>query len=329
MGPNLRKLRPAKLGKRLRILAKTLAGHANRLLGRRTEALRWYGSLIPEAPFHTANLRRIDHLACRGEPDAAELFPCNDAVPDHFALFIGYPRSGHSLVGSLLDAHPHITLAHELHALRQVRRGVPPDALRRYIRYNAIGYAQFGRSQTGYSYEVPGQYQGFTGDSRVLGDKKGGGSAGYLRKHPELLQRLEDGLECPLRFVHVVRNPFDNIATMARRAGRSLADARDHYFRLADSVAELKGRYPAEAFLDIYLDDFIADPRGELDRAAGFFGLTTEAAYREACAGLVYPAPNPSRDQVAWDPTLVADIRARCSQYPFLARFDADHAAPR
>jgi hypothetical protein len=127
----------------------------------------------------------------------------------------------------------------------------------------------------------------------------------------------------------VVRNPFDNIATMARRAGRSLADARDHYFRLADSVAALKARYPAEAFLDLYLDDFIADPRGELDRAAGFFGLTTDSAYREACAGLVYPAPNPSREQVEWDPALVADIRARCAQYPFLARFDADDAAPR
>jgi hypothetical protein len=34
-----------------------------------------------------------------------------------FCLFIGYPRSGHSLVGSLLDAHPDIAIAHEVNVL--------------------------------------------------------------------------------------------------------------------------------------------------------------------------------------------------------------------
>jgi hypothetical protein len=28
-----------------------------------------------------------------------------------FCLFVGYSRSGHSLVGALLDAHPGITIA--------------------------------------------------------------------------------------------------------------------------------------------------------------------------------------------------------------------------
>ena len=40
-----------------------------------------------------------------------------------YCMFIGYPRSGHSLVGSLLDAHPQIILAHELNALELFKRG--------------------------------------------------------------------------------------------------------------------------------------------------------------------------------------------------------------
>jgi hypothetical protein len=35
-------------------------------------------------------------------------------------LFIGYPRSGHSLIGSLIDAHPHAALGHELDLLKYV-----------------------------------------------------------------------------------------------------------------------------------------------------------------------------------------------------------------
>jgi hypothetical protein len=36
------------------------------------------------------------------------------AEVERFALFVGYPRSGHSLIGSLLNAHPDMVIAHEL-----------------------------------------------------------------------------------------------------------------------------------------------------------------------------------------------------------------------
>ena len=31
-----------------------------------------------------------------------------------FVLFVGYPRSGHSIVASLLDAHPNVVIAQEV-----------------------------------------------------------------------------------------------------------------------------------------------------------------------------------------------------------------------
>ena len=36
-----------------------------------------------------------------------------------FVLFIGYGRSGHSLVAAILDAHPKIVIAHEFDVLRK------------------------------------------------------------------------------------------------------------------------------------------------------------------------------------------------------------------
>jgi hypothetical protein len=41
---------------------------------------------------------------------------------ERFALFIGYPRSGHSLIGSMLNAHPDMVIAHELGVFDYVNR---------------------------------------------------------------------------------------------------------------------------------------------------------------------------------------------------------------
>ena len=42
---------------------------------------------------------------------------------ESLCLFIGYPRSGHSLIGALLDAHPNAIIADELDALKYVHAG--------------------------------------------------------------------------------------------------------------------------------------------------------------------------------------------------------------
>src|SRR5829696_2032744 len=45
------------------------------------------------------------------------------AEVERYAMFGGYPRSGHSVIGSLLNAHPDMVVAHELNALRYVQAG--------------------------------------------------------------------------------------------------------------------------------------------------------------------------------------------------------------
>lgn len=40
-----------------------------------------------------------------------------------YCMFVGYPRSGSSLVGSLLDSHSNIVIAHELDAMKFIKEG--------------------------------------------------------------------------------------------------------------------------------------------------------------------------------------------------------------
>ena len=62
-----------------------------------------------------------------------------------YCMFIGYPRSGHSLIGSLLDAHPNAIVAHELDALRFVGAGFGKHQLYELLLDNSRRYAQRGR----------------------------------------------------------------------------------------------------------------------------------------------------------------------------------------
>src|SRR4029079_16080765 len=43
---------------------------------------------------------------------------------ERFCMFIGHARSGHSIVGAALDAHPNIVTAHEANALLWLRGGM-------------------------------------------------------------------------------------------------------------------------------------------------------------------------------------------------------------
>ena len=46
-----------------------------------------------------------------------------------YCMFIGLPRSGHTLVGVLLNAHKNAVIAHELNALKFIKRGFSKNQL--------------------------------------------------------------------------------------------------------------------------------------------------------------------------------------------------------
>jgi len=75
-----------------------------------------------------------------------------------FCLFLGYPRSGHSLVGALLDARPNMVIAHELNALDFVQHGIKREALYYLLLSRARWFARRNAEWSGYKYAVPPQH---------------------------------------------------------------------------------------------------------------------------------------------------------------------------
>ena len=92
-----------------------------------------------------------------------------------FVMFIGYPRSSHSLVGAILDAHPEIIIPHEYDVMGKWARFSPDTFQPRNHLFFALSQLSMRQAKFGirasanntnlsgkytYTYHVPGLWQG-------------------------------------------------------------------------------------------------------------------------------------------------------------------------
>lgn len=240
-----------------------------------------------------------------------------------YCMFIGYPRSGHSLIGSLLDAHPNAVIAHELDALRFVKAGFDKHQLYQLLLDNSRRFTQRGRGWTGYAYEVPHQWQGRFDDLRVIGDKKGGRSTIQLAKNLELLHQLQKTVATEIKLVHAIRNPYDNVATMYKRAlehgyNSTLMTTVEDYISRCEMNADLKKRLEKGKMLDVRHESFIGDPKSSLRELCDFLGLGYDEDYLDACASIVFEFPHRSRYDIEWDAASLTAVREGIERFDFL-----------
>ena len=242
-----------------------------------------------------------------------------------YCMFIGYPRSGHTLIGASLDAHPNVILGHEMDALKYVIKGESRDKLYSSLLGMSKTFISIGGQWMDYNYKIPGMYQGTATELKVIGDKKGGGSTNKIRRDPSLLDRLSKlvGAE-KIRMVHVTRNPFDIITTRARggnlvmeQVGEAeLRQGAEDFFLEADTVAMIKSR--GFRVIDVSHEAYIAHPKEELTKLCRALDLETPEDYLNACSAIVFDKPKKSRLGIAWPESLKAEIQQRIDTYDFL-----------
>ncbi len=241
-----------------------------------------------------------------------------------FFIFVGYPRSGHTLVGSLLDAHPEIVCGHELSVLKYVRIGFSKKQIFFLLNHRSRSFTRGGRRWSGYSYQVPGQWQGRSDRVRIIGDKKGGGSTYRLKSNPEALKRLDQVVNLQTCFIHVIRNPYDNITTLSRNHDLTLDGAIDEYFSLCDTVLWFKEKVDNARIFEMRHETFVSDPEKWLGRLCHFLGAEPSETYLKACAGIVFPSPKQTRRQLPWSPGQIQRVEKRMTAIPYLIGYTYD-----
>ena len=128
----------------------------------------------------------------------------------YFVLFVGHSRSGSSITGALLDAHPNAMIGHEFHVFKNMQ--LHPDV---YHSKDAIFTAQLSAKhwsstppQRRHNMYVKGLWMGqFEGNLSVIGDKGAMSMTTLYRADKslflKLLRRLQAITGVPIQFVQV------------------------------------------------------------------------------------------------------------------------------
>jgi len=235
-----------------------------------------------------------------------------------YCMFIGYPRSGHTLIGSLLDAHPEIIVAQELGVLKYLLAGFNKWQIYYLLIRNSRRFTDDGRAWASYTYNVPGQWQGKYRELRVAGDKQGGGAVLRLTARPWLFERLMQTMGEDIRFFHVIRNPYDNITTIAQKNRLTVDQAIDYYFSLCETVQRHREKIPGDKIFEIRHEDFVQSPRKNLKGMCDFLDVGASEDYLNDCAGIVFPSPKKTRQKGKWDRERIGAVKTRMREFPYL-----------
>ena len=238
----------------------------------------------------------------------------------YYCFFVGYPRSGHSILGSLLDAHPDMCIAHELNVFNLLdKQPLSAAEIYQLIVKNSVISAACNNQWGEYSYHVDGQFQGKTNSIKVIGDKKGGNeTAQLLTQKPHLLDSLYREFKKPIKIIHVVRNPFDNIATIHKKHSLDQDTAIKLYAALCHSNSVIIKRMKPSHVLTLKHEQLISDPENILAQAIHFFDLQASTEYLHACTNILYENPHQSRKTLEWTSEQRMKIEHIIAQYDFL-----------
>jgi hypothetical protein len=240
-----------------------------------------------------------------------------------YCCFIGHNKSGTSMIGALLDAHPNVILADDVGALRYISAGFSRDQLYHLLlkgsRREKMKGRVTGRRLDSYSYLIPGQLQGRYTQLQVIGDSASGSSTRRLGLDPNLLDRMRNLMPgVNVKFIQVIRNPYDPIAISMVRGKRTFEEAVEHYFTKCDLLVELSTRIGKENLLAIRYEDFILSAEENLSNICNFLGIETTQDYLQACAAVLFQSPVIDRQRVEWDERRIGMVKDKIAQYQFL-----------
>ena len=171
-----------------------------------------------------------------------------------FIFFVGYARSGSSIIGTLMDAHPHVVISNEFNifghfpGLNDIQGSSWKDNLFNLIYNKSKEDAHGSRdsSDKGYKLKVDGLWQGrFDEWIEVLGDKCGEKTLHEysLDQHNFIknYEKLKQDIAIPIRIIRTMRNPFDVISTNLAVIVKNLTEFRNLKQAFTSGAKEAKG----------------------------------------------------------------------------------------
>ena len=278
-----------------------------------------------------------------------------------FVYFVGFARSGHSIVGSMMDAHPNMVISNE-YRLSQAKGKDDPklragDRTKTHLfnhlyensfKQSRVGLRTADSKRKGYTLEVSGAWQGRFQTLKVIGNKFGGGTTGLYVCDPKGVQKFFNSLrktvQVPLSEIYVVRNPFDIISTDVRYEGHKIEyggrparmEASEdnkynrtgllkkyirRFFELAHALNEMIKTCSLDNLLLLHIEDFIQDPVPLIRKICDHLDLECPSDYVQQCYNKTFREVSRSRDTVYWPLELKKSVVQQMSEFPEFAGY--------
>jgi hypothetical protein len=238
-----------------------------------------------------------------------------------YCTFIGCGRTGHSLIGSLIDAHPDMVMSDELNVMALIESGFSKKQIYSLIIEESKIQAKNGREVTGYSYLVPNQWQGELRKVKVIGDKFSTTTTAILQQKPYLLNLLSSKLGTSIKFIHITRNPYDVIKTFTTREAIDLKTAIELYSLACQAIAEVKSRIESDNLLEFSHEAFLENPQQYLIDICRFLEVETTPNYLSDYSSIVYKSPHKSRYEIDWDLESIDLVKKMIDNFSFLQSY--------
>jgi len=221
----------------------------------------------------------------------------------YFLMFMGYPRSGHTLVASMLNAHPSVICSNQSFIIQDADKK-NTDGL--------LSEIKMGSSDGHWKPEVKIAKAPKTG-IYVVGDKTGHRTVEYLIDHPEQLGHLKSIVPWPLKWIHVVRNPFDCLTTWTKKnydnkkaknveepysINGEFEKAFEKFQALNNQILELK---KTEDVLTLVHEKVVVNKDNTMKQLCNFLGIEKDVDWRNRVVKTLWKKPRITRRNITWD----------------------------
>lgn len=244
---------------------------------------------------------------------------------ERVCAFVGHSRSGHSIVASILDAHRHIVLADEIHAIRYTALPFTTNQIYWLLLENARKISALSRKRAGYDFAIPNQWQGSFESIRVIGEKDGSVLATIACRNEALIEQFFQKFEGLIKVIHLYRNPFDVISTIQKRhlnkfGPQPLDKAIDYVFRRQIGIEMIRKRSDID-LIDVCFERFLAKPGQYLRRLCDFLGVDSPESYISDSCSILYSEPRKTRYDIDWDKAQKNRVLELAQAFPYLHKY--------
>jgi hypothetical protein len=218
--------------------------------------------------------------------------------PEKFALVIGSPRSGTTIIGAIIDSHPKMLCANESSASEVFWRDMGRLQILDNIIDNCRQSLSNNRPSAGYFYGIKTSKKDCH-DIAVIGDKIWNAAVLPLAGQRNLLASLQNRTGAKIAVIACLRNPFDVIATMHRRTGASLRNRFGWYAMHCEAIRIIidRGEQP---ILLLRHEELLERPHEICRQLFEWLGYPTTDEHLNDIRARVLPKPHQTRFEVDW-----------------------------